>query len=101
MSPTDLAGKIMAYEAGEMTRTEVRELFQTLIDMEIVWKMHGSYGRMARILIERGECHSHQDAPLEFHQPEQAAQMQPWGRAKLGVIAALLLAVLAFVLLAD
>jgi hypothetical protein len=44
----------MAYEAGEMTREEVHDFFQILIDQGL---LHGSYSRMARILIERGDCH--------------------------------------------
>ena len=56
LMPRDLASEMMAYEAGEMTRAEVREFFQRLINMGIVWRMSGSYSRIARILIERGYC---------------------------------------------
>ena len=56
MSPTDLVGSIMAYESGRMTHAEVLTFFQYLIDNELVPKMQDSYGRIARILIEHGEC---------------------------------------------
>lgn len=98
---TDLVGQIMAYEAGKMTREEVHEFFQTLIDMKIVSKMQGSHGRMARILIERGDCHSTHAAPQELDRPTEVASMQLAGRTRPRIIAAILLAVLAFVLLAG
>lgn len=46
----------MAYESGRMTHAEVLTFFQYLIDNELVPKMQDSYGRIARILIEHGEC---------------------------------------------
>ena len=52
----DLVGSIMAYESSLMTHEEVVTFFQYLIDNELVSKMQASYGRIARILIERGEC---------------------------------------------
>jgi hypothetical protein len=52
----DLIGSIMAYESGEMTHQEVVKFFQHLIDNGLVSRMQDSYSRIARILIERGEC---------------------------------------------
>lgn len=52
----DLVGSIMAYESSLMTHEEVVRFFQYLIDKELVTRMAASYSRIARILIERGEC---------------------------------------------
>lgn len=51
---TDLAGKIIAFESGEMDEDEVVELFQELLDMGMVWKLQGFYGRTATQLIDAG-----------------------------------------------
>jgi hypothetical protein len=51
----------MAYEEGEMTHAEVVAFFQHLIESGLISKMPDSYGRISRILIERGECHLLQD----------------------------------------
>ena len=48
--------KIIAYESGEMTQEEMVEFFQELIDSGMAWELQGSYGRMARALIEDGIC---------------------------------------------
>ena len=45
------------------TEEQVIEAWQYLIDTGAVWQLQGSYGRMARDLIEEGICH----APA--HQP--------------------------------
>lgn len=34
------------------------EAWQHLIDTDIVWKLQGSYGRMAQQLIEHGVCNA-------------------------------------------
>lgn len=52
----DRVDKIIAYESGEMPDDEVIEFFQELIDDGTVWKLQGSYGRMARALILGGYC---------------------------------------------
>lgn len=49
--------KIIAYENGELTYEEFVQLFQELIDNGMAWTLQGSYGRTAKALIERGECH--------------------------------------------
>jgi hypothetical protein len=46
--------KIMAYESGEMEMEEVVEFFQDGIDSSWVWQLQGSYGRMARQLMDAG-----------------------------------------------
>lgn len=58
----DFIGSMMAYEAGQMTHGEVVAFYQYLIDRDLVPKLHHSYGRIARILIERGECRPSQPA---------------------------------------
>ena len=54
----DQVSKIMAFEPGELHFDETVELFQELIDSGLVWQLQGSYGRMARSLIENGYCNA-------------------------------------------
>jgi len=54
---TDLVGKIIEFEAGEMEEEETVEFFQEMIDTGIVWGLQGAYGRIATELIEAGHCH--------------------------------------------
>jgi len=49
-------GAIMAFENGDLNDEETVELFQQLIDSGLAWQLQGSYGRMARRLIEAGYC---------------------------------------------
>lgn len=54
----DKVDKIIAWEAGQMTdKEEVIVFFQELIDDDLAWQLHGSYGRMAQALIDNGYCH--------------------------------------------
>ena len=53
----DVVGFIMSYEGGELSEGEIIEGFQHLIDSGIVWKLQGSYGRLAHNLIYEGLCH--------------------------------------------
>ena len=94
---TDFVGQIIAYEMGEMTRAEVRAYFQHLIDTDLVWKMPSSYGRMALIFIERGECTPKQEDPLQLHCPTEEVRIQPSGDTKLRIIAAIVLTCLLLV----
>ena len=50
----ELTEKIVAYEDGVLTDEETIELFQRLLETGLVWKLQGSYGRMAEYLIEQG-----------------------------------------------
>lgn len=49
-----LVDKIMDYEQGALSEEETLELFQDLIDTGLAWQLQGSYGRMAKQLIEVG-----------------------------------------------
>jgi hypothetical protein len=51
----DLTSRIIAFEEGELESEEVIELFQDLVNTGLAWQLQGSYGRMARGLIEAGE----------------------------------------------
>lgn len=53
--------KICRFEAGEMGEEEMVELFQDLIDTNVVWTLQGSYGRMAAYFIQEGLCHPRKD----------------------------------------
>lgn len=48
--------QIMKFENGEMEQDEVVEMFQELINSGMAWKLQGSYGRTAMVLIEAGYC---------------------------------------------
>ena len=50
-------GRLMAWENGELDEAGTVKLFQGLIDSGMAWHLQGCYGRMARALIEAGECH--------------------------------------------
>jgi hypothetical protein len=52
----DQVDKIMAFEQGDLDGESVIQLFQELIDSGLAWQLQGSYGRIARNLIEAGYC---------------------------------------------
>ena len=47
---------IMEYEGGEMSDEDAISGFQNMINDGSVWHLQGSYGRMAKRLIEAGHC---------------------------------------------
>lgn len=51
---SDLVTQIIAFEEGEMDQDEVVDLFQHLVNTGMAWSLQGSYGRMARDLIDAG-----------------------------------------------
>ena len=53
----DCVGAIIEFENGDLDEEGTLELFQHLIDTGLAWKLQGSYGRMAKALIDRGLCH--------------------------------------------
>lgn len=56
MNAIRMVDRIIDYESGQLSREEVIELFQALIDSGDVWRLQGSYGRTAVALIEAGLC---------------------------------------------
>lgn len=56
--PYDVTGAIIAFEQGELDDDATVEMFQNLIDTGLVWKLQGSYGRGAEVLIAQGLCHA-------------------------------------------
>ncbi|MCA9078191.1 MAG: hypothetical protein KDA93_24390 [Planctomycetaceae bacterium] len=51
-----LMDQMIAFELGDLDEAETVSLFQQLIDDGTVWRLQGSYGRMAQQLIETGRC---------------------------------------------
>jgi len=47
---------IIDYESGQMDWDRIVEMFQKLIDSGEAWTLQGSYGRMAKRLIDNGDC---------------------------------------------
>lgn len=48
----DLTGRIIDYENGDCDFDETVELFQYLVDTGLAWRLQGSYGRTAKMLID-------------------------------------------------
>lgn len=51
---SDMVGRIMAYESGELDENGVVQLFADLIKTGLAWQLQGCYGRQAKQLIEAG-----------------------------------------------
>ena len=49
----NLVVEIMAFEAGDMDKNGVLELFAYLIKTGKIWRLQGFYGRMAYSLIQQ------------------------------------------------
>ena len=49
-----LVNNIISYENGEMSDEETIVFFQGLVNNDLAWSLQGSYGRMAKRLIEEG-----------------------------------------------
>ena len=54
---TDIVGKIMAFEQGELDNEEVYSLFQFPLDSGMIHSLQGSYQRMAEELLLAGVIH--------------------------------------------
>jgi len=50
----DLTERIIAYETGDISHEGFVELFQYLVDTGLAWRLQGSYGRLAEVLIGDG-----------------------------------------------
>jgi hypothetical protein len=55
----DLLDHIIRYENSDLGEEEIIQLFQHLVDNGMAWTLQGSYGRMAKQLIENGFVHAH------------------------------------------
>lgn len=54
MTKDEMVTAIIEFEQGEMDDDNIIELFQHLVDTGMAWSLQGSYGRMAKSLIEAG-----------------------------------------------
>jgi hypothetical protein len=52
--PRDILSQIMDYECGMMDDEETLSFFSELIFSGMAWTLQGSYGRIARTLIDLG-----------------------------------------------
>jgi hypothetical protein len=51
---SDLVGRMMAFEEGELSNDEALKLFSELVKTGVAWELQGAYGRVAGDLIARG-----------------------------------------------
>lgn len=49
-----ITDKIIAYEQGELSASEIVDLFAELIRTKMAWSLQGSYGRTAAAFIRTG-----------------------------------------------
>jgi hypothetical protein len=54
----ELAQQLHQYEDGQLDIDEILDLFSVLIQNGMAWTLQGSYGRMARHLIDSGSLTS-------------------------------------------
>lgn len=54
----NVSDALIRFEQGEMEDSEAIELFQHLVDTGLAWRLQGSYGRIADILIQLGRVHA-------------------------------------------
>lgn len=45
---------IIEFESGQMSADDAVAFFQHLVDSGLAWSLQGSYGRLAKALIEAG-----------------------------------------------
>jgi hypothetical protein len=55
MGLADIAARLAAYENEELSYDEEVELFQELLDTDVIYHLQGSYGRRMQELIEEGK----------------------------------------------
>lgn len=51
----ELVSDLIDYENGELDEEQTVELFQKLVDADLVWQLQGHYGRTAAALIDAGK----------------------------------------------
>lgn len=54
MKNYDIIGNLCAFESGDLDENETLDLFQKLVNTGMAWTLQGSYGRMAKHLIDQG-----------------------------------------------
>jgi len=52
----DVVGFVLDFEVGALNDEDTIAGFQHLINTGMVWGLQGSYGRIAKQLIEAGHC---------------------------------------------
>ena len=54
MKNYDIIGNLCAFESGDLDENETLDLFQKLVNTGMAWTLQGSYGRIAKHLIDQG-----------------------------------------------
>lgn len=57
----DLITALIEFESGKLNTERTIKLFQYLIDTDLAWELQGSYGKVAKTLIESGYCKSKEE----------------------------------------
>jgi hypothetical protein len=81
----DINELICAFEAGELEDPEIFEMFQSMINSGLAYRLQGSYGRTAEALISSGDCHDPQPGEAGDDELSESEDAYHWSPACSGV----------------